>query len=156
MRVAIGADHAGYPLKEKLKEALIEAGVDYVDLGTFSDDSVDYPDFAAAVAEKVASGEFDRGVIACGTGIGVAIAANKVPGIRAALCVNTDCARLSREHNDANILTLGARFIDPLDAKEILLAWLEAEFEGGRHTRRVDKIRELERRFGSKHGLEDS
>ncbi|MCL5291679.1 MAG: ribose 5-phosphate isomerase B [Actinobacteria bacterium] len=147
MRIAIGADHAGFSLKEELKKALGEIGVEYTDFGTFSDESVDYPDFAAEVAERIVAGEYDRGVLVCGSGIGVTIAANKVPGIRAALCTNADCARLSRQHNDANVLTLGARFTDISLAKEILRIWMETAFEGGRHARRLDKIGELERRF---------
>ncbi|MCL4499567.1 MAG: ribose 5-phosphate isomerase B [Chloroflexi bacterium] len=147
MKVALGADHAGFPLKEELKETLKRNGIEYVDFGTFSNESVDYPDFAGMVAEKVVAGEFDKGVLVCGSGIGVSIAANKVPGARAALCSEIETARLSRRHNDANVLTLGARFIDVELAKKILLVWLETEFEGGRHGRRVDKIRELERRY---------
>ncbi len=147
MKIAIGADHAGFFLKEELKKALESRGIEYVDFGTFSDESVDYPDFAAAVAEEVSAGDFDRGVLICGSGIGVSITANKVPGVRAALCFDAECARLSRLHNDANVLALGARFLDVRRAKEILAVWLESEFEGGRHARRVDKIRELERRY---------
>lgn len=147
MKVAIGSDHAGYYLKEELKEVLKNEGVEYLDLGTLNgDESVDYPDYAASVARKVASGEFDRGVIVCGTGVGVAIAANKIKGIRAANCNETICARFSREHNDANVLTMGARIIGPSVAQEILKIWLETDFEGGRHARRVNKISEIEER----------
>ena len=150
MRVAIGADHAGYAMKEELKDVLREEGIEFLDVGTMNgDESVDYPDFAEAVARKVASGEFDRGVIVCGTGIGVAIAANKVRGIRAANCNDTVCARLSREHNDANVLTVGSRIIGPAVAREILKTWLRADFEGGRHSRRINKISEIEERSGA-------
>ncbi|MDI6716106.1 MAG: ribose 5-phosphate isomerase B [Actinomycetota bacterium] len=150
MRVAIGADHAGYAMKEELKDVLREEGIEFLDVGTMNgDESVDYPDFAEAVARKVASGEFDRGVIVCGTGIGVAIAANKVRGIRAANCNDTVCARLSREHNDANVLTVGSRIIGPAVAREILKIWLRADFEGGRHSRRINKISEIEERSGA-------
>ncbi|MHB0976668.1 MAG: ribose 5-phosphate isomerase B [Candidatus Aquicultorales bacterium] len=152
MRIALGADHAGFPLKEDIKDVLQREAVEYVDVGTFSNESVDYPDFAAAVAEKVASGEYDRGIIVCGSGIGVSIVANKVPGARAALCCDEESARLSRRHNDANILTLGARFIERDLAERIVAIWLETEFEGGRHARRVDKIRELERRYCERYG----
>lgn len=147
MKMAIAADHAGFFLKEELKKSLEARGIEYVDFGTFSEESVDYPDYAVAVAERVSSGEFDLGLLVCGSGIGVSIAANKIPGVRAALCSDAECARLSRRHNDANVLALGARFLDVGRAEEILAAWLESEFEGGRHARRVDKILELERRY---------
>lgn len=137
-------------MKEELKDVLREEGIEFLDVGTMNgDESVDYPDFAEAVARKVASGEFDRGVIVCGTGIGVAIAANKVRGIRAANCNDTVCARLSREHNDANVLTVGSRIIGPAVAREILKTWLRADFEGGRHSRRINKISEIEERSGA-------
>lgn len=149
MRVVIGSDHAGYTLKEEFKEILKSEGIEYLDMGTLNgEESVDYPDFAEAVANKVASGEFDRGVIVCGTGVGVAIAANKVKGIRAANCNELICARFSREHNDANILTVGSRIIGPAVAREILLTWLKTDFEGGRHAARVEKIRQIEERSG--------
>lgn len=145
----IGADHAGYGLKEELKEVLRQEGIEFLDVGTMNgEDSVDYPDFAEAVAKEVAAGKFDRGVIVCGTGVGVAIAANKVKGIRAANCNDTICARYSREHNDANILTVGSRIIGPAVAQEILKIWLKTNFEGGRHARRVDKISQIEERSG--------
>lgn len=139
MRIAIAADHAGYALKEAIKQVL--APVDQVeDLGTDSDASVDYPDFAAAVAGRVASGACERGILVCGTGIGMAMAANKFPGIRAATVWNLDTARLSREHNDANILTLGARVVPADQAASLVRVFLETPFAGGRHQRRVDKI----------------
>ena len=138
--VALGADHAGFPLKEDLKTWLISRGYDVVDLGTQSAESVDYPDFAVAVGGAITAGKADRGVLVCGTGIGMAMAANKVPGVRAAACSDAFTARMSREHNDANILALGARITSREAAIEILEIWLGATFAGGRHARRVDKI----------------
>ena len=146
MLVAVGADHAGYHLKEELKPFLTGMGHDWKDLGTDSTEPVDYPDVAAEVALAVASGQCPRGIIICGTGVGSAIAANKVTGARAALCHDTFSARHARLHNDANVLALGARVIGPGLAKEIVAAWLETLFEGGRHARRVQKIREIEER----------
>lgn len=149
MKVVIGSDHAGYDLKEELKDVLKEEGVEFLDVGTINgDDSVDYPDFAEMVALKVVGGQYDRGVIVCGTGVGVAIAANKVRGVRAANCNETVSARFSREHNDANILTLGSRIIGAAVAIEILKVWLATGFEGGRHARRVEKISMIEERAG--------
>ncbi|MGH7304477.1 MAG: ribose 5-phosphate isomerase B [Candidatus Rokuibacteriota bacterium] len=138
--VALGSDHAGFPLKEDIKSWLIGSGYDVVDLGTQSAESVDYPDFAVGVAGAVTAGKVDRGVLVCGTGIGMAMAANKVPGARAAACSDAYTARMSREHNDANILALGARITSREAAIEILEIWLGAEFAGGRHARRVEKI----------------
>lgn len=143
--IALGADHAGFPLKEDLKVWLIGRGYEVVDCGAQSSESVDYPDYAAAVAGAVTAGKAERGVLVCGSGIGMAMAANKVPGIRAAACADVYTARLSREHNDANVLALGARITARDAAVEILGAWLAAEFAGGRHARRVDKIAALER-----------
>ncbi len=145
MRIALGADHAGFHLKDSLKRALDEIGVVYHDFGTASAESVDYPDFAQAVATGVASGQFDRGVLVCGTGVGMAIAANKVPGIRAAAIVDTDTAKLSREHNDLNVLTLGARVTPEARAREIVKVFLATPFEGGRHATRVGKIHQIEK-----------
>lgn len=144
MRIALGADHAGVVLKEQLKKRLDERGIAYTDFGTTSPDSVDYPDFAAAVAREVASGAFDRGVLACGTGIGMAIAANKIPGIRAAPIVDEKSAVLSREHNDANVIALGARVTEPDAAIRLLDLFLDTPFSGGRHQRRLDKISALD------------
>jgi len=156
LRIVIGADHAGYGLKEELKEVLRQGGIEFLDVGTMNgEDSVDYPDFAEAVARKVAAGEFDRGVIVCGTGIGVAITANKVKGIRAANCGDPVSARFSREHNDANVLTLGDRIIGPAVAREILKVWLSTDFEGGRHAQRVNKISEIEKRSGELSGVSE-
>lgn len=143
LRIAIGSDHAGFKLKEKIKGFLDELGYQYKDYGTDSEESVDYPDFAAKVAEVVSKGEFDRGILVCGTGIGMSIAANKFPNVRATLCYDTTTARLSREHNDANVLTLGGRLTDEKTAKEIVGIWLKTEFLGERHARRVDKINRL-------------
>jgi ribose 5-phosphate isomerase B len=142
--IALGADHAGWELKEHLKAWLIHHGHQVVDFGTHSPGSVDYPDYAGQVAEAVSATRAERGVLVCGTGIGMAIAANKMPRIRAAQCSDAFSARMSREHNDANVLTLGARLTGHETAVEILRTWLEAEFAGGRHARRVEKIADLE------------
>lgn len=150
MRVAIGSDHAGYKLKNELKVFLEEKGFDLIDIGTDSEKLVDYPDFAEKVAFPVSSGEVKFGIAICGSGIGMAIAANKISGVRAANCNNVTLARLSREHNDANVLTLGARFVDTDLAREIVDVWLGTDFAGGRHTVRVEKITELERKYHQK------
>lgn len=147
MQIALGSDHGGYNLKQKICEFLRERGYSFRDYGTFDAAAVDYPDFAFQVAEAVRSGECERGILVCGTGIGVSIAANKLPGIRAALCHDTFSARASREHNNANILAMGERVVGPGLALEILDTWLQAEFCGGRHLRRVEKIAEIEKRF---------
>jgi ribose 5-phosphate isomerase B len=144
VNVAIGSDHGGFRLKEEIKALLAEKNIAFQDFGTHSTESVDYPDISRNVAEVVASGEYDRGIIICGTGIGVSIAANKVKGIRAALCHDVFSAQMSREHNDANILTLGERVIGPGLARMIVEVWLKTEFAGGRHACRVGKIMELE------------
>jgi ribose 5-phosphate isomerase B len=144
-RIALAADHAGYEEKEKIKQTLDELGIAYNDLGTASTDSVDYPDFAKKVGDAVSSGEAEQGLLVCGSGTGMAIAANKIKGVRAAVAWSPDIARLAREHNDANVLALPARFMSDEEAKNVLKAWFEASFEGGRHARRVDKIRELEK-----------
>lgn len=145
MQVAIGSDHGGFRLKTEIINYLQEQGIDYHDFGTYSTDSVDYPDFARAVAEAVAAGKFERGILCCGTGIGVSIAANKVAGIRAALCHDTFSARMAGEHNMANIITLGERVIGTGLARDIVAAWLNAKFAGGRHTQRLEKIAAMER-----------
>ncbi|HJU42227.1 MAG TPA: ribose 5-phosphate isomerase B [Vicinamibacterales bacterium] len=144
MKIAIGADHAGYQLKDSLKRLLDEMGVPYEDFGTNTGQSVDYPDFARMVAEGVAGGLFDRGILVCGTGVGMAIAANKVDGVRSAAIVDTDTAKLSREHNDLNVLTLGARMLPESRAREIVKTFLQTPFEGGRHSNRVQKIHAIE------------
>ena len=145
MKIAIAADHAGYQEKEQLKPLLTELGIQFEDLGTVSPESVDYPDYARKVADKVASGEADQGLLVCGSGTGMAIAANKVPGVRAAVAWNEEVARLAREHNDANVLSLAARCTPFEEMTNIVRAWFAAQFDGGRHSRRVDKIREIER-----------
>jgi ribose 5-phosphate isomerase B len=147
MTVALGCDHAGWELKEQLKAWLIQAGHQILDFGTHSPQSVDYPDYAVQVAESVADGKAERGLLVCGTGVGMAIAANKVPGIRAAFCPDLLSARLSREHNDANVLTLGGRLMGRELALEILKTWLAASFAGGRHQPRIEKIRQIELRY---------
>ena len=144
MRIAIGADHAGYRLKETIKSHLIDSGFAVEDVGTDQDASVDYPDVAAAVGGRVVPGACDRGILVCGTGIGMAMAANKVDGVRAAAAGDLESARLSREHNDANVLALGARITPPDLALAIVRLFLETPFAGGRHQRRVDKIMALE------------
>ena len=145
MRIALGADHAGFELKQKIKTVLQQQGFQVDDRGTLSTDSVDYPDFARAVGEEVARRQADRGILVCGSGIGMAMAANKVPGVRAANVTSEYEAQMSREHNDANVLALGARILDEATALKIVDRWLQTEFAGGRHQRRVDKIAEIER-----------
>src|SRR4029453_3174010 len=144
MRIAIGADHAGFELKELIKHTLDELRTPYRDFGTDSDESVDYPDYAAKVGRAVAAGEFDRGILICGTGIGMALAANKLGGVRAAPVMDLETAPLAREHNNANILALGARVTPPERALDIIRVFLRTEFEGGRHERRLNKISRLE------------
>ncbi len=148
--VAIGADHGGFELKEQLKVYLRDWGYRFLDLGTDSTAAVDYPDFAEAVGNAVARGDAWLGVVLDSAGIGSSIAANKVPGVRAALCYDRATARNSREHNDANVLTLGAKLISQETAREILAVWLSTPFGGGRHQRRVDKIRNIEERHTKK------
>jgi ribose 5-phosphate isomerase B len=143
-KIALASDHAGYEEKERLKKTLDEIGVEYEDLGTGSLDSVDYPDYARKVGEAVAKGEAEQGILVCGSGIGVAIAANKIHGIRAAQAWNEETARLARQHNDANVLTIGARVIPEAEIPKIVKAWFETDFEGGRHQKRVEKITALE------------
>ena len=145
-KIAVGADHAGFELKTRLVEHLKENGYDVLDVGTDSEESVDYPDYAANVAEAVAGRRAGRGLLVCGSGLGAAIAANKVDGVRAVTANTVELARLSRQHNDANVLAVGARIVGPDAAKEILVSWLDTEYEGGRHQRRVDKITRLENR----------
>lgn len=144
MKVALGSDHGGFNLKEAIKGLLSDKGVPYTDFGTDSTASCDYPDIARPVAEAVARGEYDRGILICGTGIGMSITANKVRGVRAALCHDTFSARATRQHNDANVLCLGGRVIGPGLALDVVATWLGTDFEGGRHARRVEKISALE------------
>ena len=145
MKIAIGADHAGFSLKEKLRQKLAGEGYDVVDFGTGSAESCDYPDFAQRVGRDVAQGRSDRGILVCSTGIGMAMAANKVDGVRAAPAQNDDEVKLTREHNDANVLTLGAKYLDAPRALELIDIFLKTEFAGGRHARRVAKIAQLEK-----------
>ena len=145
MRIAVGSDHAGFPLKQQVVELLRTMGHEAVDLGTKDTQSVDYPDYALAVAESVVRGQCERGVLVCGTGIGMSIAANKVPGIRAALCWDEETAGLSREHNDANVLCLPGRSLDPARLPALVDRWMKTAFGGGRHAGRVGKIAEVEK-----------
>jgi ribose 5-phosphate isomerase B len=147
MKIAVGSDHAGFALKEHLKATLAADGHDVVDLGTDSEEAVDYPPICAEVGRTVVKGEADRGIVLGGTGQGEQIAANKVHGVRAALCNDLYTARLSREHNDANVLSMGGRIVAAGLAVEILRLWLATPFEGGRHQRRIDQIREIEESF---------
>jgi ribose 5-phosphate isomerase B len=148
VRISIGSDHAGYGLKEHLKGYLKELGHEVEDLGTHSEEPVDYPPICARVARAVRDGGADRGIVLGGSGQGEQISANKVRGVRAALCNDLFTARLSREHNDANVLSMGARILDPGMAREILRTWLETGFEGGRHQRRITQIEDIEREEG--------
>jgi ribose 5-phosphate isomerase B len=144
MKIAIAADHAGFALKEALRQKLAAQGHEVVDLGTDSAESCDYPDYAQSVAREVAQHRSDRGILVCSTGIGMAIAANKIDGVRAAPGFNEDEVRLTREHNDANVLTLGSRYLDEAGASHLADVFLSTEFAGGRHARRVAKIGQLE------------
>jgi len=144
-RIAIGSDHAGFEDKEIIKRQLEELGIEYEDVGTNSTESVDYPVYAQKVAQKVATGEAEQGILVCGSGNGMQIAANKIRGIRAALAWNAETARLAREHNDANVLSVPARMISPEEVSKVIESYLKAEFEGGRHARRVDEISDLEK-----------
>jgi ribose 5-phosphate isomerase B len=147
MEVLIGSDHFGYALKNRLRGELIVLGHVPVDLGCESDsDEVDYPDVAENLARRIAAGEFERGVLVCGTGIGMAIAANKVPGVRAACCHDTYSAERSRKSNDAQVLCLGSQIVGPALAREVLVRWLESDFAGGRSTRKVEKLKQLDAR----------
>ena len=150
MKIALGADHAGYELKEKLKQRLLQEGYQVDDRGTVSNESVDYPDFAKKVGEEVAARQADLGVLVCGSGIGMAIAANKVPGIRAANVSSEYEAQMSREHNNANVLAIGSRILDEQKAYSIVDKFLKTQFAGGRHERRVEKIAAIEREEAAK------
>jgi len=143
-KIIIAADHGGYSLKQTLKTHLKGAGLDVTDAGTDSNRAVDYPDFGEKVAAAVSAGLFPRGILICGSGVGMSIVANRFPGVRAALCLDEETARLSRMHNDANVLVLAGRKTDPETAVKILRTWLTTPFEGGRHQRRLEKIREVE------------
>lgn len=144
MRIALASDHAGFAQKERLKPLLRDLGVDFEDLGPTSEESVDYPDYAKKVADEVARGQVEQGLLVCGSGTGMAITANKVPGIRAAVAWSEETARLARQHNDANVLALGARTTPEEDIPKILRAWFSTDFEGGRHAARVQKITQIE------------
>ncbi|GKV66288.1 MULTISPECIES: ribose 5-phosphate isomerase B [Sporosarcina] len=145
MKIAISSDHGGNNLRHEIINLLTEMNIEYTDYGPDSDASVDYPDYAVPVANAVAAGEADRGILICGTGIGMSIAANKVKGIRCALVHDTFSAKATREHNDSNVLAMGERVIGPGLAREIVSTWLGTEFEGGRHERRIDKMMDLEK-----------
>jgi len=147
MKIGIGSDHGGFELKEHIKKFLEEQGVEYIDYGTKTLDSVDYPEYGLKVAEAVKSGECDKGIVVCGTGIGISISCNKVPGIRCALCGDTYSARMSIEHNNANILALGGRVVGKDLATEIVSVWLKAQFQAGRHERRINKISDIEKKY---------
>lgn len=149
MRIAVGSDHAGFPLKEQVRPLLESAGHEVVDVGTESEESTDYPPYAAEAARMVARGEADRAVLVCGSGVGVSIVANKVEGVRAVNAHDAEEAEMSRRHNDANVLALAGRRLDEGDASEIVKRFLETDFEGGRHQRRVDQITAVERSEGS-------
>ncbi|OLO42271.1 ribose 5-phosphate isomerase B [Alkalihalophilus pseudofirmus] len=144
MKVAIGSDHGGINIKEEIKQLMGEMGIEFEDVGCECTDSVDYPDYALPVAEQVGNGQVDRGILICGTGIGMSIAANKVKGVRCALVHDLFSAKATREHNDSNVLAMGERVIGPGLAREIAKVWLETDYEGGRHERRVSKIKEYE------------
>ena len=145
MKIALASDHAGYTEKERLKPVLSALGVEFDDLGTVSEESVDYPDYASNVALQVAQGRVDQGLLVCGSGNGMAITANKVPGVRAAVAWSEETARLARLHNDANVLAIGARTTPQAEIPKIVRAWFGTAFEGGRHAARVEKIDEVER-----------
>ena len=152
--IIIGCDHAAYPLKEKVKSHLINKGIDVVDVGTDNEKSVDYSDFGARVASQVSTGTFDRGILLCGTGLGMSMVANKYPRVRAALCNDLFSAIMSRRHNDANILVMGGRVIGEALAAEIVDSWLETPFEGGRHQSRIDNFESFER-IEQRRGIDD-
>lgn len=144
MKIAVGSDHGGLQLKGHIRDYLIAKGIEVVDCGTYAEDSVDYPDYAAKVCKAINNGEVERGILFCGTGIGISIAANKIRGIRAAVCGDVFSALMSREHNNANVLCMGERVIGVGLAEMITDTWLKGEFAGGRHERRIDKITALE------------
>ncbi|AUS98401.1 ribose 5-phosphate isomerase B [Clostridium thermosuccinogenes] len=147
MIIAVGSDHAGYGLKTEIIDHLKQNGYEVLDFGTCDCNSVDYPDYGLSVAEAVKDGRCEKGIIICGTGIGISIAANKVPGIRAAVCSDTYSARMSREHNNANVLSIGARVVGPGLALDIVDTWLKAEFQGGKHQNRINKITQIEKKY---------
>lgn len=138
--IAIGSDHAGYEFKERIRKLLDDLGEKYIDFGAFSKESCDYPDIAKKVAESITKNEADKGILICGTGIGMSIAANRFNGIRAAVCVNEEMARVSRTHNDSNVLAIGERITPWIEVEKMVKSWLVSEFEGGRHSKRVNKL----------------
>ncbi len=144
MKLALGCDHGGFPLMQEVKKHLDSQGISYTDFGTYSEDSCDYPDYAEKAAMAVKNGECDKGILICGTGIGISIAANKIPGIRAALCADSYSAEMTRRHNDANMLAMGARVTGAGQALKIVDTFLSTDFEGGRHAKRIAKIAALE------------
>lgn len=144
MKISMACDHGAYQLKEHIKQYLTNKGCEIVDFGTFDTQSCDYPDFASKAAQAVSQGQCDKGIVVCTTGIGVSIVANKVKGVRCALCLNTDMAEMTRRHNNANVLAMGAKYVDSALAESIVDKFLSTEFEGGRHQRRLDKITALE------------
>lgn len=147
MKIAVGSDHGGFLLKDEIMKLLKKKNIEFCDFGCFNAEPADYPDVGQAVGEAVSKGEYDKGIICCGTGIGISISANKVPGIRAALCGDCFSAKASREHNDANVLALGERVTGVELAKMIVDIWLSTEFQGGRHARRVEKIAKIEEKY---------
>lgn len=149
MKVAIGCDHAGFALKNEITQILEGLNIEWEDFGTKDEESVDYPDFGEKVSSAVSKGNLDRGILICGTGIGMSIVANKFPGVRAALCSEDYSAKMSRMHNDANLLVLPGRVIDKETAMQIVKMWFKTDFEGGRHQRRLDKIADIEKRIKS-------
>jgi ribose 5-phosphate isomerase B len=149
MKIAIGCDHAGFALKNEITKILDGLNIEWEDFGTKDEESVDYPDFGEKVSIAVSKGNVDRGILICGTGIGMSIVANKFPGVRAALCSEDYSAKMSRLHNDANLLVLPGRVIEAETAKQIVVAWFKTDFEGGRHQRRLDKIRDIEEKIKS-------
>ena len=150
MKIALASDHAGYAEKERLKKLLADLGVEFDDLGAVSDESVDYPDYARKVAEQVADGRVEQGLLVCGSGTGMAITANKVRGVRAAVAWSEETARLAREHNDANVLAIGARTTPVDEIPKIVRTWFSTDFAGGHHAARVEKIKEVERQVVGK------
>ena len=147
MKIAIGSDHGGYELKDVIKALLSDEGIEYMDLGPENEESVDYPVYGQKVAEAVAGGQAERGIAICGTGVGISIAVNKIPGIRGSLCTNEYMAEMTRRHNDSNVLVLGGRVLGTELAKAIVKKWLYTEFEGGRHQRRLDEITAIEEKY---------
>jgi len=150
MPILIASDHGGFRLKEKIKEFFVKKRLDFEDLGPYSEERCDYPKYAASLAKKISKGSFKRGVLICKSGIGNSIVANRFPGVRAALCYNLKAARLSREHNDSNVLVLGSMFVKPSLAKKMVRIWLETEFQGGRHKRRLSQIKNIEKKVKEK------